>query len=295
MNKKTIHVVANPASGQPEPVLQTLNSVFREAGWDWDISITKQSGDATRLAKRAAQDGADVVAAYGGDGTVMEVAMGLRGGSTPLAILPGGTANLMAVELSIPKDLERAARIASSEESQVRQVDMGRLGEEHFFLLRVGIGFGARKVQYADREMKDKFGILAYTLAGLKALRDQNKAQFILELDGEVHEVEGLACLIDNAGNMGVSGVAPVRDISVSDGVLDVIIVRSTAFTTLLAAGPKLYEAGALDDLMFHWQARHIRIDTNPVEPVQVDGELAGNTPVEIEVVPQAVAVLVPG
>ncbi len=292
---KSIHVIANPASGQPEPVLSTLNSVFREAGWDWDISITKQSGDAKRLAGHAAREGADVVAAYGGDGTVMEVAMGLRAGSTPLAILPGGTANLMAVELGIPKNLAEAAGIAVSQTSQVRQVDMGRLGEEHYFLLRVGIGFGARKVQYADRAMKDKYGILAYTLAGLKALKDQNKAHFRLEIDGQVHEVDGLSCLVDNAGNIGLSGIAPAQDISVSDGLLDLIIVRSSAFGNLLTAGPKLYETSAKDELMYHWQAKHIRIETSPVEPVQVDGELAGDTPVEIEVVPQAVGVLVQG
>ena len=292
---KAIYVIANPASGQPEPVLQTLNTIFREAGWDWDIAITKQSGDATRLAERAAREGVDVVAAYGGDGTVMEVAMGLRGVDTPLAILPGGTANLMAVELGIPKNLEQAARIASSEESHARQVDMGRLGEEHYFLLRVGIGFGARKVQYADRQMKDRFGILAYTLAGLKALKDQNKAHFRLVLDGEQIEVDGLACLVDNAGNMGMPGVSPAQDISVSDGLLDVIIVRSTALVNLLMAGPKIHEAGAKDELMYHWQAKHIRIDTSPKEPVQVDGELAGTTPVDIQVVPQAVSVLVQG
>jgi len=221
--------------------------------------------------------------------------MGLRGVDTPLAILPGGTANLMAVELGIPKNLEQAARIACGQTSQVRQVDMGRIGEDNFFLLRVGIGFGARKVQYADRAMKDKYGILAYTLAGLKALKDQNKAHFKLELDGAAHEVEGLACLIDNAGNMGMPGVAPARDVSVSDGLLDVIIVRSTALVNLLTAGPKIYEAGAKDELMYHWQAKQIRIDTNPAQPVQVDGELAGTTPVDIQVVPQAVSVMVQG
>jgi diacylglycerol kinase (ATP) len=292
---KAIYVIANPASGQPEPVLQTLNTIFREAGWDWDIAITKQSGDATRLAERATRAGVDVVAAYGGDGTVMEVAMGLRGVDTPLAILPGGTANLMAVELGIPKNLEQAARIACGQTSQVRQVDMGRIGEDNFFLLRVGIGFGARKVQYADRAMKDKYGILAYTLAGLKALKDQNKAHFRLVLDGEQIEVDGLACLIDNAGNMGMPGVAPARDISVSDGLLDIIIVRSQAFISLLTAGPKLYEDDALDELIYHRQAKHIHIESSPAQPVQVDGELAGTTPVDIQVVPQAVSVLVQG
>ncbi len=76
---KRIYVVINPASGQPKPVLHTLNSVFRAADVDWDVSITKESGDGQRFAKEALATGADVVAAFGGDGTVMEVASALMG------------------------------------------------------------------------------------------------------------------------------------------------------------------------------------------------------------------------
>ena len=95
---KRIQVVINPASGQPQAILNTLNKVFRENEVEWDISITQASGDARRFAENAAAAGADVVAAYGGDGSVMEVAQGLMGTNVPVAILPGGTANLMSVE-----------------------------------------------------------------------------------------------------------------------------------------------------------------------------------------------------
>ena len=291
---KRIQVIINPASGQPEPVLHTLNKVFREAGFDWDVSITKEEGDATRFAAKAVAAGADIVAAYGGDGTVMGVAMALREVDTPLAILPGGTANLMSVELGIPKDLEKAALIACSENSIIRQVDMGQMNEERYFLLRVGLGFSARKVEYADRALKDRFGILAYTLAGLKALTDDNKAHYRLVLDGQENEVEGLACLVDNAGNMGISGVAPAHNISVSDGLLDVIIVRSTAFVSMLTSGPSLLGEKAHPEVSYHWQASQIRIDATPAQPVQVDGELGGETPVTIRAVPNAVRVIVP-
>ena len=91
---KHIHVVINPASGQDQPILNTINDVFRECGVSWDISVTQQSGDARRFAETAVANGADVVAGYGGDGSVMEVAQGLMGTDIPLAILPGGTANL---------------------------------------------------------------------------------------------------------------------------------------------------------------------------------------------------------
>ena len=105
---KKIHVIINPASGQPQPILNRLNDVFHPAGVHWDISITQQGGDATRFARQAIADGADVVAVYGGDGTVMEVAQAVMGGDVPMAILPGGTANLMSVEMGIPKNLFHA-------------------------------------------------------------------------------------------------------------------------------------------------------------------------------------------
>jgi diacylglycerol kinase family enzyme len=201
----------------------------------------------------------------------------------------------MAVELGIPMDLDRAAQIAIGQDSQLRQLDMGLLGEDHYFILRVGVGFAARKVEYADRALKDRFGILAYTIAGLKALTDSNMASYRLTLDGKEIEMEGLACLVENAGNMGVSGVAPARDISVSDGLLDVILVRSTAIISLLTSGPALFEAGGKEQLIGHWKARHIRLDAAPAQPVHVDGEMTGDTPVEIQVVPGAVSVLVAG
>lgn len=290
---KRIHIIVNPAAGKPEPILNTLNGVFRAAGIGWDVSITQESGDAHRYALEAAQSGAHVVAAYGGDGTVMEAAMALRETQTPLAILPGGTANLMAVEMGIPRDLAKAAEIACSETSQVRQVDMGRLGADKYFILRVGIGFAARKVAYADRQLKDRFGILAYSIAALKALKDTNKAHYRLVLDGEQVEVEGLTCLVDNAGNVGVSGISPVRGISVSDGLLDVIIARSTAFIKLITEGSTLSDHKPDADLFYHWQAREVTIETTPAQPVQVDGEMAGETPVTVRVVPNAVRVLV--
>ena len=289
---KTIHVIINPGSGQPQPILHTLNSVFRTAKVDWDISLTRQSGDAEKYARQAAASGVEVVAAYGGDGTVMEVARGVHGSQSCLAILPGGTANLMSVELGIPKDLAKAATIAASSKSQVRYVDMGKLGET-YFLLRVGLGFAARKVRIADRQLKDKYGMLAYTVGALKALQQSAPAHYRLNLDGQEIETEGLSCLVDNAGNMGVAGFSAAPNISVSDGLLDVILVRNAGFQSVVAMGGSLANATPDPDSFHHWQARQITIDADPDQPVQVDGEMAGRTPVTINVIPQAVRVLV--
>ena len=278
MNRK-VHVVINPASGRPKPILHILNRVFKKAEVDWDISLTKKRGDAERFAREAAAGGADIVAVYGGDGSVMEVAQGLFGSPVPLAILPGGSANLMAVELGIPKDLEKAAEIVGDPESPTRQVDVGLAGE-NYFLLRVGMGFAARKVAYADRSLKNRFGVLAYSVASVKALKDTKRDHYRMTLDGDQVEVDGVTCLIDNAGNMGIQGFKPAKDIRVDDGLLDVLILD--------------LHTEKFEPIIHHWQARQIKIEVDPPQPVQVDGEMVGDTPVSAEILPGALKVMVP-
>src|SRR4051794_19444696 len=117
-----VFVIINPASGQDRPILGILNRVFHAAGINWEVGLTKQSGDALRMAREAVIAGADVVAVYGGDGTVMEVATGLSGSDVPLAIFPGGTANVMAVELGIPGALEEAVALVCGEARQCRTI-----------------------------------------------------------------------------------------------------------------------------------------------------------------------------
>ena len=148
---KHVHVVINPASGADRPILNTLNTVFRGGDLEWSVSLTKKSGDAQRFARKAAQEGADVVAIYGGDGSVMEAASGLMGSDVPVAILPGGTANVFSVELGIPGNLAKAAALVSDEASRERVVDMGRLNGEQLFILRLATGFEAIAVGYSLR------------------------------------------------------------------------------------------------------------------------------------------------
>jgi YegS/Rv2252/BmrU family lipid kinase len=288
---RQVQVVINPGSGQPKPVLHTLNQVFRPAGVEWDVSLTQKSGDAERFTRDAVNRGIDVVAAYGGDGTVMEVARGLMGSEIPMAIIPGGTANLMSVELGIPKDLAKAAEIITNEDSRVKSIDVGEI-QGSFFLLRVGLGIAAQKVELADRDLKDRYGILAYSIAALKATKNAELVKYRFNLDGEEVEVEGVTCLIDNAGNFGVSGFKAHKDISVTDGVLDVILIRDTSFLTIMAAGKGALESTPSSDSYFHYQAKRIDIETDPPQSIQVDGEVGWQTPVSIKVIPQAVNVL---
>lgn len=295
---KRIQVIINPAAGQDKPFLNTLNTVFRECDVEWDLSITQQAGDARRFARQAVADGVDVVAAYGGDGTVAEVASGLVGSSVPLAILPGGTANVMALELGIPNDLLKAARLASGIDSVIERIDVGQI-KDHHFLLRVGLGYEAAIVEQADRTLKKRLGIWAYLWSAVHNLRTPKIAHYELTLDGREVECAGFTCAIANSGSLGLPGLKLAQSVTIRDGLLDVIIVEEASWRSLWdvlnhvfgAQKPRTPRSDAefqrysqeLQSSIRHWQAKEISLQVHPMQVTQYDGEVL--TPVSLPLV----------
>jgi len=287
-----VKIIINPGAGQPQPVLSILNDTLGAAGLDWDVAITHKSGDGFAAARAAADDGYDLVCSYGGDGTVSEVAAALCGGTTPMGILPGGTGNGLAGDLGIPNDLEAAARLISSKGYDLRAVDLGRVGDK-LFVLRLTVGFETSVVQDATRELKDKFGWLAYAFAALKTLANPPKALYRVEVDGESHEAEGLACIVANSSSTGVMGMKLSDQVDISDGQLDVIIAESTDLATL--AGSAADAVGGTEPRgVCRWRGSSIRVESTPTQPVLLDGEDAGTTPVEVSILPDAIKIAVP-
>ncbi len=202
---KKLMVIINPAAGVDRPILGLLNSAMNQAGIEWDVRITHKANDARRMAKEAAESGWDLVAAHGGDGTVMEVADGLRGTDVPLALFPGGTGNAMAGELGIPVDLPAAVALVASGLYDIRSIDMATANEQSF-LLRVGIGFEADMTKI-DQEIKNRFGLLAYAFNALSELRTLIPAHYKITVDGKTEEVDGVSCMVANSGNMSTDGL----------------------------------------------------------------------------------------
>ncbi len=290
---RRLHVIINPAAGQDRPVLGTLNSVFQPAGIDWDVFITKKPGDGRRLAKEAVKAGVDAVAVYGGDGTVMEVVSGLVGTGVPLAIFPGGTGNVVSFELGIPGDLAEACALVCRADSQIRQIDLGQIGT-NYFILSAGVGFATAIVEGADRDAKDRLGVLAYFVSGLQALREPPMAHYHLTLDGRQVELEGMTCIIANSGSIGQLGLKLAPTIDVADGLLDVIVIRKGDLGALLSVAAQLVTRSDEAEPLQHWQVHEITLVTDPPQTVQVDGELFGKTPVTARVVPGAARIIVP-
>lgn len=294
LKPRRVNVIVNPAAGKPIPLLAILNSVFKAQQVDWDVFITKEAGDARRLAEESARAGVDVVAACGGDGTVMEVAQGLVGTGVPMAILPAGTANVMALELGIPTDLALAAALVAEGNNIVRSIDMGGVNEGRF-LLRVGIGAEAQITVGTEREAKNRLGNLAYVLSALSALTNPQVAWFSMNLDGLHVEVEGVSCMIANSGNVGIPGINILPGMDVNDGLLDVVLFRRGDLPALLAiTTAAVLESSKEPESILRWQVREVTIETNPPMPVVADGEILTPTPVHARVFPHAVRIICP-
>jgi len=287
-----VKVIINPAAGRPEPILSVLNDVFAPAGIDWEVDITHKSGDGVAAARQAADEGYDLVGAYGGDGSVSEVVSGLAEGGPPILLLPGGTGNALAADLGIPPGLAEAAALAVGEAGEVRRVDVGRSGKL-WFVLRLTTGFEADMVSAATQEMKDRFGWLAYAFSGLMAISDAPMATYRITVDGAEVECEGLAALVANSAMVGVSSLRIADDVDVSDGLLDLVVVQRADLPGLIGSAADVAQ-GQQPRMMSRWRGKEIRVETTPPQAVLADGEDAGLTPVDVTVVPGAVGVLVP-
>ncbi|MFV9674686.1 MAG: diacylglycerol/lipid kinase family protein [Anaerolineales bacterium] len=287
-----VHVVINPTAGQDEPILNVLNDVFHPAGVDWDNSLTHKSGDATRLAAEAAASGVDLVAAYGGDGTQMEVANGLLGTGVPQAILPGGTGNAMAHDLGISLNLREAAELIVTSPKR-RAIDLAKRGDQ-VFMLRAYAGLSSDEA--ASREDKDKYGQLAYVQASLKFIREAPAAHYKATVDGEIIDGDALICFILNAGSIGgVMGIEipKVGDVSISDGLLDLFVVTK-GMQPFRAISKHIYHHDGSDAGVYHWSGKEITLEVDPVQDVWIDGEPGGKTPFTVSAMPLALEIVVP-
>ncbi len=292
---KKIHVIVNPISGIKEDILPVLKDILGKTSLEWSISLTKKAGDATAFSQEAVKRDVDAIVVYGGDGTVTEVVSGMVGSKIPLVILPGGSGNVMAVELGISKNIQEAFRTFYEELYEIRSVDVGQF-DQRCFILRTSLGVEAEIVKGADREMKNKVGWLAYWLSSWRALREARRADYEITVDGVRCQARGVTCVVANSGNLGFPDLVITDKISVSDGLLDVIVVRRASWRLLGHVMRTLLRRKPFSNvrLVKRWQGKKIMVTSRPQQFIQCDGEILPKGPVDVTVIPGAVNIVVP-
>jgi YegS/Rv2252/BmrU family lipid kinase len=294
-------VIINPASGSTdEDFPGQIKSALDSRGVEFEIWETTLDVGGGVLVARAVKGGAQQVIACGGDGTIMSVVNGLgevlQSKTTQtkpvLSIIPGGTANLLAGALGIPKEIEEAVAVAVAGED--RAIDLGRCGDD-LFALGVGLGLTEKLVSQASAEEKEKLGKWAYAKAMLSELGTR-PTRFSFKLDdGPERAQRGVAIVVANAGRIG-GNLHFAPDAEMDDGVLDLCILHRFYFRDMLRMiWNSLRGQLEADRAVSFYQARKIEIHSDPPLDLQIDGEVVDmTTPLVTEVLPRVLTVRVP-
>jgi YegS/Rv2252/BmrU family lipid kinase len=297
-------LIYNPAAGalrrNPERILQRTIAALAHGNIAPRPLPTSAPGHADSLARDAVSQGADLVLVLGGDGTVNEVVQGLIGSNVPLGVLPGGTANVLAMELGLGSRLEAAAKRLA--EFEPRPVALGRITGSfgsRYFLLMAGAGLDANIVYEVSAGLKNAVGKLAYWAAGLPHFFqrvDQLDVRVVTKGDvtkgdGNVTQTCGFA-LVSRVRNYG-GDLEIASGASLHDDDFEVVLFEGSnplryAWYMLNVAAKRVQRVRGVHVL------RAQRVEILTATPVQIDGEYLGRQTVSIEIVPGALQLLLP-
>jgi diacylglycerol kinase (ATP) len=268
---------------------------FADAGVAVDVALTERAGHAAELAAARGR-GYDLVFSLGGDGTAMEVAGALAYTDIPVGVLPGGTGNLLARALGIPRNVRRAVPVLLN--GGVRQIDLGVV-QGHRFAVAAGVGIDAAMVAETPRWMKRRLGVLAYTMIATRAaLRAVVRRRFFVArvtVDGEVIERRVAAVLFANFGAILDDRIAFGPGIACDDGVLDCCVFSPDGLGDAMRIMWRVLRRDFRPDRsILYRRGTRFTLVTEPPQLLQADGELLGSTPADVQVEPLAARLLVP-
>jgi diacylglycerol kinase (ATP) len=294
---RSIFVIINPASGRAD--LDRVREAFEHAEPHPEQSVVfhklQPEDHLQQIIDTALSDGYGCIVAAGGDGTVSTVADVLIGRDVPLAILPIGTANVLARELEIPLDLVAAWRLILGPHD-LRRLDAMDLGDR-LAVLQIGIGLGSLMIRDTSTQAKKLIGRAAYIGTALLRLAGYEPRVFEIHVDGRKERRHALQIVVANGG---VLGMPPFRwgpDIDPSDGRIDVAVFQARSLPDLLMLAWNVLLGRHRRNRRARYLHAHeeVVITTKKPLPVQADGEIIGNTPIRLRVRRAVLPVVVPG
>jgi YegS/Rv2252/BmrU family lipid kinase len=293
-------LITNPAAARTAPVaVNAILSTLRGGGWEAEALATGGPGDARNLAEYGVAERMDVVAVFGGDGTTMQAAAALVGTEVALGVIPGGTGNLLAGNLRVPASPARAARALLS--ARPRLFDLGRMDRPagaQYFAVACGAGYDARVMAGTLSQHKQRWGMAAYVATTLRLMSELRSTLHSITIDGVEYEANAAMVLVANCGEVIPPFVKLGPGITPDDGLLDVVVVRADNLGQSIRAVWDLLRltpgAHSPDTYVGHARGREVTVQTDSVQPVQLDGEPGGSTPFTARVVPGAIRIMVP-
>lgn len=290
---RSVCLVANPAAGGGRAAGRVRDAVtaLRRRGVEVTLRVTEQPGDARSLAGEFLAE-IDAIAVLGGDGTVNEVIQGMAGTGVPLGIVPGGTVNVLAIELGLPFALEEACAIIAA--GRRTTMDLGSLNGRRF-ALHAGAGLDALTVREVRGDAKRRFRELAFVAAGLSAIRRHPQPPFRVIVDGREHYAT--FAVVANCSAYAGRRLRIAPEANPADGVFDVVLFRGWGFADTatfwlgLTTGTHPYHPGTETI-----RGRCVRVEPladRDVIWLQTDGEPAGRAPSVARLEPGALDVFV--
>lgn len=294
---QNVYLIFNPVSGQGNAKAE-LALIRQEIGAEVPLSILETSLEASakELARQAIAQSADCIVASGGDGTVSAVAGAMIESDIPLGIIPRGTANAIASAFGISNNLKDACHIILTGVS--RNIDVASCNDDPLLLL-AGVGLEAEVIEQANRPLKNKIGTAAYILSAFQQVQDLNIFEVELETPDRIITVEAAGITVANAAPatsvlaQGPSNVLPY------DGLLDVTIFAPQGTRSAIAASYNLFQSALSDRStqrtdVGYFRCTAVKVSTDPAQKVVVDGEVTGDTPIDIRCIPRGLTLMTP-
>ncbi|MBS1269609.1 MAG: putative lipid kinase BmrU [Gammaproteobacteria bacterium] len=292
---RRVFIIENPvASRVTSQGMQRACEALERTGCRVTTVRTGAAGNATWLAERGVAQGHEIVAVYGGDGTVMQAVAGIQGSKAVLGIIPGGTANLLANNLNIPRNPVRAAgAIATGAPRTIDLVHLSTSEGSRFCAVGAGTGYDAKMMAETSVKQKERWGVGAYIAFVLRTAHRIRPQPMTITVDGRSHRHDAASALVANCAAILPPILELGPEVTIDDGVLDVVILNArggigAAWTVLsLLAGRETRRVRRI-------RGAAVRIETEEPQPVQADGDVCGCTPLEARVMPGGLQVMTP-
>jgi diacylglycerol kinase (ATP) len=278
MDKRKLCIIFNPAAKGAKAL--SLHGELQDLAGATPIFASGEADSIRELTAKAISQGYDHIIAAGGDGTVNGVINGIGEADVLLSVLPIGTMNVFAYELGIrSSQLRKCWEIIQA--GQPKTVDLA-LANQTYFVQLAGVGLDALAVQETDLQMRKTIGPASYLLAAAQVI---GRPAPILQVQfGEGAESTGCFILIGNGRFYG-GPFALFRDARNDDGLLDVLVFKHQSYVDIFRylQGVLIGNHTELRDIEYR-QTRSVRISSDRPVPLELDGDVAGSTPVEFEI-----------